>query len=122
MIEMQCVSSERHMEAVMMLSDIPSPQKERDTQIRSAVHNEPGNKPELMGIPTPKDRLILTGVSLIMLLFLAVFMFGAASILHAGIIGWLATLAVILFAVITINVVMALSNSHLKRLNERSRV
>ncbi len=106
----------------MMLSEIPAPQKERDTQMLSAVHNEPGNKPESVGIPTPKDRLILAGVSLTMFLFLAVFMFGATSILHAGIIGWLATLAVILFAVITINIVMALSSSHLKRLNERSSV
>jgi hypothetical protein len=122
MIEMQCVSSARHTEAVMILSEIPSPQQERDTQMLSAGHNEPVNKPESMGRPTPKDRLILAGVSLLMLLFLAVFMFGATSILHAGIIGWLATLAVILFAVITINIAMALSNSHLKRLHERSNV
>jgi hypothetical protein len=122
MIEMQCVSSARNREAVMMLSEIPAPQKERDTQMLSVGHNETGNKPESMGKPTPKDHLILAGVSLIMLLFLAVFMFGATSILHAGIIGWLATLAVILFAVITINVAMALSSSHLKRLHERSSV
>jgi hypothetical protein len=120
MIEMQCVSSERHMEAVMMLSEIPSPQKERDTQMLSVGHNEPGNKPELMGRPTPKDRLMLAGVSLIMLFFLAVMTFGATSMLHTGYIGWIAILAMICFAIVTINIVLILSGSHMNRLHEQS--
>jgi hypothetical protein len=68
MIEMKCVSSARNTEAVMMLSEIPSPQKERDTQMLSSVHNEPGNKPESQLVSTPKDRLIIAIVSLVMLL------------------------------------------------------
>jgi hypothetical protein len=71
----------------MILSEIPAPQKERDTQMYSAVHNEPENKPALRVIPTPKDRFMIAVVSLIMLLFLAA---------------------------ITINVIMALSSSKLK--------
>ena len=51
----------------MMLSEIPSPHKERDTQMLSSVHSEPGNKPESIVIPTPKDRLIGAIVSLVML-------------------------------------------------------
>jgi len=103
----------------MMLTEKPSPQKERDTQMLSAGHNEPGNKPESLVRPTPKDRLMLAGVSLIMLLFLAGMTFGATSILHTGYIGWFAILAVICFAVITINVVLFLSGSHVNRLHEQ---
>ena|ERR1700693_5326973 len=119
MIEMECVSSARPMEAVMMLSDISSPQKERDTQMLSAGHNEPGNKPESMGKPTPNDHLILAGVSLMMLLFLAGMTFGATNILHTGYIGWFAILAVICFAIVTINIILFLSGSHLNRLHEQ---
>lgn len=103
----------------MMLSEIPSPQKERDTQMLSAVHSEPGNKPESMVIATPKDRLIVAGVSLVMLIFLAGMTFGAASILHTGYNGWFAILAVICFAIVTINIVLILSGSHMNRLHEQ---
>ena len=104
----------------MMLSEILSPQKERDTQMLSAVHNEPGNKPESRVIPTPKDRLIIAIVSLVIFLFLAGMTFGAASILHTGYIGWIAVLAVICFAIVTINIVLILSGSHVNRLHEQS--
>ena len=103
----------------MMLSEIPSPHKERDTQMLSLVHSEPGNKPESIVIPTPKDRLIVAVVSLIMLIFLAGMTFGATSILHTGYNGWFAILAVICFAVITINVLMFLNNSKENHFNER---
>jgi len=116
---MKGVSSARNTEVVMMLSIIPSPQKEHDTQLHSSVHSEPGNKPESMGIPTPKDRLILAIVSLVMLLFLAGMTFGAASILHTGYIGWFAILTVICFAIVTINIVLILSGSHMNRLHEQ---
>ena len=105
-----------------MLSEIPSPEKERATQRLSSVHTEPGGKAESIVIPTRKDRLIVAVVSLVKLLFIACMAFGATSILHTGYIGWFAILAVILIAVITINLVMTLSSSHLKQLNERSRL
>ena len=105
----------------MMLSEIPSPIKERDTQMDSSVHSEPGNKPESRVILTPKDRLIGAVVSLIMFLFLAGMTFGATSILHTGYNGWFAILAVICFAVVTINVVMFLNNSQENHFNELPR-
>ena len=105
----------------MMLSIIPSPQKEHATQMHSSVLRESGNKPESLVIPTPKDRLIIALESLIMLLFLAGMTFGATSILHAGYIGWFAILAVICFAVITINVLMFLNNSQENHTNEQPR-
>jgi hypothetical protein len=116
---MKCVSSTRNTEAVMMLSEIPSPQKERDTQMLSSEHSEPMNKPESRVIPIPKDRLIVAVVSLILLIFLASMTFGATSILHTGYNGWFAILAVICFAVVTINVIMFLNNSQESRFNER---
>jgi hypothetical protein len=116
---MKCVSSARNTEAIMMLSEIPSLHKERDTQMLSTAYSEPGNKPESRVIPTPKDRLIVAVVSLVMLLFLAGLSFGATSILHTGYNGWFAILAVICFAVVTINVVMFLNNSQENRFNER---
>jgi hypothetical protein len=119
---MKCVSSARNTEAVMMLSEIPSPQKERDIQMLSAVHSEPGNKPESRVIPTPKDRLIVAILSLVMLIFLAGMTFGAASILHTGYNGWFAILAVICFAVVIINIVMFLSSSHENSFNERPEI
>ena len=103
----------------MMLSEIPSPQKERDTQMLTAVNDESGNKRESIVIPTPKDRLFLAVVSLVMLLFLAGMTFGATSILHTGYIGWFAILAVICFATVTINIVLILSGSHMNRLHEQ---
>jgi hypothetical protein len=116
---MKGVSSASNTEAVMMLSIIPSPQKEHDTQMLTAVQSEPENKLESMGIPTPKDRLIIAIVSLVMLLFLAWMTFGAASILHTGYIGWFAILTVICFAIVTINIVLILSGSHMNRLHEQ---
>ena len=104
----------------MMLSEIPSTDAKRDTQMPSEAKQETWSQPVFL--PTPKDRLVVAIVSLVVLVFCAVMMFGASSVLHAGIIGWLATLVVILFAVITINVAMALSSSQPKRLNERSRL
>ena len=104
-----------------MLSELPSPHKERDTQMHSSVISEPGNKPESQLVSTPKDRLIIAIVSLVMLLFLAGMTFGAVSILHAGYIGWFALLAVICFAVITINILMFLNNSQENHFNERPR-
>jgi len=104
----------------MMLSAIPSTNKKRDAQMLPEATQETWSQP--VYIPTPKDRLIVAIVSLIILVLCAVFMFGAITVLHAGIIGWLATLAVILFAVITINVVMAISCSQLKLFNERPRL
>ena len=97
----------------MMLSEIPFLKIERDTQMSPEAKQDTSSQPVF--VPTPKDRLIVAIVSLVILVLCAVFMFGAATVLHAGIIGWLATLTVILFAVITINIVMALSCSHLKR-------
>ena len=104
----------------MMLSEIPSPHKERDTQMLSSVHSEPGNKPDSIVIPTPKDRLIGAVVSLVMLLFLAGMTFGATNVLHMGTIGWIAVLAEICFAIVTINIVLILSGSHVNRLHEQS--
>ena len=104
----------------MMLSEIPSPQKERDTQMLSAVHNEPGNKQESRVLPTPKDRLMVAGVTLVMFLFLASMAFGATIVLHMGTIGWNAVFAVICFAIVTINMVLILSYSHVNRLHEQS--
>jgi hypothetical protein len=104
----------------MMLSEIPIPHMKRDTQMSPEAKQDTSSQPVF--VPTPKDRLIVAIVSLVVLVFCAVLMFGATTVLHAGIIGWLATLTIILIAVVTINVVMALSNSHLKRLNERSRL
>ncbi len=103
----------------MILSEIPSPHKKRDAQMLPEVNQETWYQPEPVLVPTPRDRLVIAIISLVVLVFLAVMMFGATSILHAGTIGWLAILAVILFAVVTINVVMFLSSSHLKRINER---
>ena len=100
----------------MMLSEIPSIYKKRDAQMLTEAKQENWSQP--VYVPTPKDRLIVAIVSLVILVFCAVYMFGAITLLHAGIIGWLATLAVILFAVITINVVMALCCSQPKRFNE----
>jgi hypothetical protein len=119
---MKGVSSARNTEAVMVLSEIPSPQKEPDALMRSALHSKPENKPESIVIPTPKDRLILAVVSLIMLLFLAGMTFGAVGILHAAYNGWIAILAVICFAVVTINAPMFLSSSQENRFNERSEI
>jgi hypothetical protein len=93
----------------MILSEIPSIYKQRDAQMLLEAKQENWSQPVF--VPIPKDRLVVAIISLVVLLFCAVFMFAATAILHAGIIGWLATLAVILFAVITINVVMALSSS-----------
>jgi uncharacterized integral membrane protein len=71
-------------------------------------------QPEPVFVPTSKDRLVIAIVFLVVLVFLAVMMFSATSVLHTGTIGWLAILAVILFAVVTINVVMFLSSSRLR--------
>ena len=87
--------------------------------MHSFVLREPGNKPESIVITTPKDRLIIATVSLVMLLFLAGMTFGAVSILHTGYNGWFAILAVICFAVITINVLMFINNSKENHFNER---
>jgi hypothetical protein len=54
MFEMKCVSSARNTEAVMMLSEILSPQKERDTQMLSAVHSEPGTNKNHESYQLPK--------------------------------------------------------------------
>jgi hypothetical protein len=93
----------------MMLSEIPSIYKKRDVQIVPEAKHE--NRSQPIYVPTPKDRLTVAIVSLVILVLCEVFMFGATTVLHARIIEWLATLAVILFAVITINVVMALGSS-----------
>ena len=89
-----------------MLSEIPSPYKQHDIEMVPEAKHE--KWPQPVYVPNPKDRLIVAIVSLAILLLCSVFMLGAITVLHAGIIGWLATLAVILFAVITINVVMAI--------------
>lgn len=104
----------------MMLSEIPSPNMKRDAQMQPEAKQENWSQPVF--VPTPKDRLIVAIVSLVILVICAVMMLGATSVLHAGIIGWLATLAVILFAVIAINIAMALSRYQVKRFNERSRL
>jgi hypothetical protein len=122
MFYMKYVSSTKNLEAAMILSEIPSPNKEPDTQMLPEAKQETWSQPEPVFVPTPKDRLVVAIVSLVVLVFCAVMMYDATSILHTGTIGWLATLAVILFAVVTINVVMFLSSSHLKRINERSRL
>ncbi len=103
----------------MIQSEMPSLHAEHDTQTLPEAKQETSCQPEPVLAPTPRDRLVVVSVSLVVLVFLAVMMFGASSILHAGTIGWLAILAMILFAVVTINVVMALSSSHLKKLNEQ---
>jgi hypothetical protein len=54
-----------------------------------------------------------------MLIFLAGLTFGATSVLHAGSIGLYAILAMICFAVITINVAMFLSGSPVNPLHEQ---
>ena len=100
-----------------MLSEIHSKYKNCDTQMQDEAKNEIWTQP--VYAPTPKDRLIVAIVSLVILICCAVFMFGAITVFHAGIIGWLATFVVILFSVITINVVMALNSSHLKSCNEQ---
>jgi hypothetical protein len=63
--------------------------------------------------------MVVASVSLVALFSLAAMMYGTASILHSGTIGWLAVLAVILIPVVTINAVMAPGSSHLKRLHEQ---
>jgi hypothetical protein len=120
MLDMECAFSARNSEVAMILSEIPSLNKKRNTQMLPEA--KPETWPQPVFLPTPKDRLVVAIVSLVVLVFCAVMMFGASSVLRARIIGWLPTLGVILFAVITINVVMALSCSQLKRLNERSRL
>ena len=52
-----------------------------------------------------------------MLIFLAGLTFGATRALHAGLIGWVAILAVLCFAVTTINVTVFLGNPHLQCCN-----
>ena len=91
-----------------MPSEMPSPNRERDAQMRSSVHSE----------PTLKDRLVGALVSLVMLIFLTGLTFGATNVLHMGSIGWIAVLAVICFAIVTINIVLFLSGSHMNRLHE----
>ena len=103
----------------MIQSEIPSLQTERDTQTLAEAKRETSSQAEPVLAPTPRDRLVVASVSLVVLFVLAVMLFGASRILHAGTIGWLAILAMILFAVVTINVVMALSGSHPKRLPEQ---
>ncbi len=94
----------------MVLSETPSPQTKRDTPIRPEPDQE--NVSQSGAVPTRTDRLVVAVVSLVVLLCCAILMFGTSSLLHAGITGWLATLVVIIFAVITINVALALSGSH----------
>ena len=102
-----------------MLSETLSKDKKRDAQMLPEAKQENWSQP--VYVPTAKDRLIVAIVSVVILALCTVFMFGAITVLHAGIIGWLATLAVILFAVITINIVMTLCCSQPKRFNERPR-
>ncbi len=104
----------------MMLSELPSIYIKRDTQMMPEAKQENWSQP--VYVPTSRDRLIVAIVSLVILILCAVFMFGAITELHAGIIGWLATLVVIFFAVLTINVVMAICGSQLKHFNERPRL
>jgi hypothetical protein len=87
--------------------------------MRSPVQSEPGDKPKSIAVLTPKDRLFVALVSLVMLIFLAYLTFGAIRVLHVGLIGWFARLAVISFAIITINVVVFLCNHHLQRFDKR---
>jgi hypothetical protein len=69
---------------------------------------------------TPKDRLAVALVSLVMLIFLAGLTSGAANVLHTGTIGWIAVLVVICFAIVTINIVLILSGSHVNHLHEQA--
>ena len=101
----------------MMLGEMPSTYKKRDVHMLHEAKQE--TCPQPVYAPTPKDRLIVAIVSLVILLLCAVITFGAITVLHAGIIGWLAILTVIIFAVITINVVMAMCCSQQKHINER---
>ena len=106
----------------MILSEIPSPNTERDTQLPPDVKQETLYQPEPVFVPTPKDHLVVAIVSLVMLIFLAGLTFGSTRVLHTGLIGWLAILTVIFSALITINGVIFLSNSHLKRIDEQPKL
>ena len=99
----------------MMLSELPSIYIKRDAQMLPEAEQENWSQPVMYRLL--EDRLIVAIVSLVILILCAVFMFGAITELHAGIIRWLATLVVIFFAV-TINVVMAIYGPT-KALNER---
>lgn len=105
----------------MILSEIPSPNTERDTQMLPKAKQETWYQPEPVFVPTPKDRLVVAIVSLVVFIFLAGLTLIATSVLHVGTIGWFAILAVICFAVVTINAAMFLSGSHLKQFNEQHR-
>jgi hypothetical protein len=111
-LHMKCASSTRNSEAAMMLSQIPSPHKKHDTQMLPEAKQETWSQPVF--VPSPKDRMIVAIISLVVLVFCAVLMFGATTVLHAGIMGWLATLTLILIAVVTINVLLALCHSQQK--------
>jgi uncharacterized integral membrane protein len=104
----------------MMPSEMPSPNRERNAQMRSSVHSEPRDKPEPIVELTLKDRLVGALVSLVMLIFLTGLTSGAANVLHLGTIGWSAVLAVISFAIVTINIVLFLGGSRMNRLHEQS--
>jgi hypothetical protein len=112
-------SPSRSAEDVTMPSEMPSPNREHDAQMLSSVDSEPGDKPESIAVLTLKDHLIVALVSLVIFIFLAGLTFGATRVLHAGLIGWFAILAVIGLAVITINVVVLLCNPHLQRFATR---
>jgi sterol desaturase/sphingolipid hydroxylase (fatty acid hydroxylase superfamily) len=103
----------------MMPSEMPFPNREPDAQMRSSVYSEPRDKPEPIAVRILKDRLVGALVSLVMLVFLAGLTFGAANVLHMESIGCVAVLAVICFAIVTINIVLFLSGSHLNRLHEQ---
>ncbi len=98
---------------MMVLSEIPSQQTKQDTPIRPEPDQQ--NVSPSGPVATRTDRLVVAVVSLVVLICCAILMFGTSSLLHAGIRGWLATLAVIIFAVITTNVALALSGYHPKR-------
>jgi hypothetical protein len=103
----------------MMPSEMTFSNREPDAQMRSSVHSEQRDKLEPIVELTLKDRLVGALVSLVMLIFLAGLTSGASSVLHMGTIGCIAVLAVICFAIVTINIVLFFSGSHVNRLHEQ---
>ncbi len=64
----------------MIQSEIPSPHTERGTQTLPEAKRETSYQSEPVVAPTPRDRLVVAIVSLVVLVVLAVMMFGASAL------------------------------------------
>jgi len=102
----------------MLSTEIPSTKTKHGMQkLPETLHL---SRTQSAFVPTLRDCLAVAMISLVILVFSSVLMLGASNILHARTIGWIATLVVIIFGIIIINLIMLLSYTHSKRFHGRA--